>query len=134
MSALLACGGVDEWGALFRPLYGSHAPLPIRAFVDPSSSFVGRTCRLFNPMLSIPLSCARCLLRGGWHWARAALFTVCPSHSFLPPLLCRLVCSILAESWREEADIGRVLWALQQLFHEALMARMPLAHPPAFML
>ena len=65
---------------------------------------------------------------------RLALGPRCVHHTPSSPLLCSLVCSILAESWREEADIGRVLWALQQLFHEALMARMPLAHPPAFML
>ena len=84
-------------------------------------------------MLSIPQLCTQ-LVTG-----RLALGPRCAVHclsitSFLPPLLYSLVCSILAESWREEADIGRVLWALQQLFHEALMARMPLAHPPAFML
>ena len=116
--------------ALYTGAIGSHAPLPIRAFVDPSSSFLGRACRMFNPMLSIPLSFADSLLREAG--TGPALFTV--HHIPPPPLLCSLVCSILAESWREEADIGRVLWALQQLFHEALLARMPLAHPPAFML
>ncbi len=55
----------------------------------------------------------------------------------LPTCTCpprRLVCSILADSWREEADLGHVVWALGQLFHEALLARLPLPHPPAFFL
>lgn len=44
----------------------------------------------------------------------------------MPPApLRRLVHSILTESWREDAELGQVLWALQQLFGEGLTARMP---------
>ncbi|KAG1668853.1 hypothetical protein FOA52_004948 [Chlamydomonas sp. UWO 241] len=45
-----------------------------------------------------------------------------------------LVHSILADSWRSDADFGRVVWALTQLFHEDLLARLPLAHPPSLFL
>lgn len=46
----------------------------------------------------------------------------------------QLVATILADSWREDADFSHVLWALQQLFGEELLARMPLAHPPSLSL
>ena len=33
--------------------------------------------------------------------------------------------AILAEAWREDADLSQVMWALEQLFGEAFLARMP---------
>lgn len=40
---------------------------------------------------------------------------------------------ILSESWRDDADLGRVIWALEHVL-PAIMPRLPLAHPPSLFL
>ncbi|KAG2496342.1 hypothetical protein HYH03_005572 [Edaphochlamys debaryana] len=37
----------------------------------------------------------------------------------------RSECAILAESWREDADLGEVVWALEEVFGPAFLARLP---------
>jgi transcription initiation factor TFIID subunit 6 len=40
---------------------------------------------------------------------------------------------ILSESWKEDADLGKTMWALQHVL-PSIMTRLPLAHPPSLFL
>ena len=41
--------------------------------------------------------------------------------------------AILSESWREDADLGKILWALEHVL-PSILTRLPLGHPPSLFL